>query len=397
MAYFIITISLLLICFYLYKLKKTDDLLLLLPIFYNFVVLYSLVGVFIFRYSIEVPFDFYNKISDGDIYKSAGVYVLASYLFFLGSSFVKKSRNNVPFKRKNMEIKRQGVLIFSILCVYSLYIAGYSLEALLYRRGYIDSSFERNKSILIIFFVCSPFVTTLIPFIRKKVVKYFIYLLCFLIIFSASSRFIIMLPFLYIVGTFLRFNIIKIRVVLFNSMLICISLIFVLQIRYYDYHGLIPNLISLFSKGVDTEYLWVGLNYALSFSLFGTSYVLKSFSHDPVAFYISLNPLPSRFLNLDLLSSQRMLGTSPMSAVSILSLSGYATLSTFYFITGAVFSYILNKMKGVTFLYYAVVGLFIMFTLFSIQYNLRGLSRFFYYSIIVFVIYNVTKKIKLKR
>lgn len=395
MAYLIITISFVFLCFYLYKFRKTDDLLLLLPIFYNAVVLYTFIGVFVYKYAIDVPFDLYSLISSYDLYIAATVFISSAFFFFLGSSLVRRENKNTL--SLNMNIKQQKLLFFSIIAVYTLYIIGYGLEPLLYRRGYIDASFERNKFMLIFFFVASPFVTTLIPFIRNKYLKYFTYLSCFLILFSASSRFIIMLPFLYVIGTFLRFSRIKIRVILFNFLLICMSLVFVLQIRYYTFHGLIPNILALFTKGIDFDFLWIGLNYALSFSLFGTSYVLSNFSHDPIAFSISLNPLPSRFLNLDLLSTQRMLGTSPMSAVSILSLSGYTTIATFYSITGFCFAFILKKMRGVSSFYYAVVGLFIMFTLFSIQYNLRGLSRFFYFSIIIYSLYILFKKVRIKK
>lgn len=371
----------------------------MLPLFYTFVVLYTFCGVFIYEYAINVPFDLYELISHEDIYKSALIFLLSSFSFFVGSSLIKyKSKGYVLTKRQDVKFKYQKSLLFTIFIIYGLYVIGYGAETLWSRSGYIDVSVERNKSILIIFFATSPFVTTLIPFIRNLFLKYFVYFLCFLILFSASSRFVIMLPFLYIVGSFLKSNKIRIKVILFNLTLILLSLIFILQIRYYEFHGLIPNLSALFTKGIDMEFLAVGLNYALSFSLFGTAYVLNGDAiHDSVAFMIGLNPLPSMFLDMSLLSSQRMLGTSPMSALSILSLAGYQIIISYYLLTGAIFSLILNKMKGVSFLYYAVVGLFVMFALFSIQYNLRGLTRFVYYSLVIFIGFYISNKFRIKK
>ena len=398
MEYFIIAASFSLVCYYSAKFRKTSDLILLLPLFYGFVVLYTFLGIFVFKYAIDVPFGLYELILEDDLYASALSFLTSSFFFYLGAVLVGKKGKASQTGRVGFEITRQKTLIFSVMFVYLLYIAGYGAEFLLYRNGYIDTSNERNKSMIIFFFVISPFVTTLIPFIKTKYIKYFTYILCFFVLFSSSSRFIVMVPFLYVVGTFLRFNRIRLRVVLFNFLLVCFSLLFILQIRNNDFHGLLPNLSTLFIEGIDLEYLWIGLNYAFSFSLFGTSYVLSGFEHNPTAFFISLNPMPSRFVDIGyMLEAQRMLGTSPMSAIATLSLAGYPTLISFYFFTGVCFSYFFNRMKGQTIAYYIVVGLFILFTLFSIQYNLRGLSRFFYYSIIIFVTYSMFKKLKIKR
>lgn len=399
MAYLIIFVSFTSILFYLYKFNKTDNVLLILPLFYNFVVLYVIFGCVIFTYAREAPFDLYTLLSSDDLYRGSIPFMVSSLFFYLGSSLVKTNKlMNVRGEVVNREIKYQKTLVFSIFLVYFLYVLGYGAEALLYRNGYIDPAFERSKAVLIIFFVTSPFVTTLIPFIKNNFLKYLIFSICFLIVFSSSSRFIIMLPFLYVVGTYLRCSKVKIRIVLSCLFLVISSLIFVLQIRYNTSHGLIPNLNALFTKGFNEEYLFKGLNYALSFSLFGVSYVLKNFSHDSMAFFISLNPLPSQFLNIQyMLDAHEMKKTAPISALAALCLAGYPILISFYFFTGYCFSFILTKMKDITFFYYFVVGLFILFVLFSIQYNLRGLSRFFYYSILIFIFHITLKNVIIRK
>lgn len=395
MAYFIIFLTFISILFYLYRFQKTNDILLLLPIFYNFVVLYVVFGVYVLTYATEDPFHLYSQISNTDVYNASFLFIISSFCFYIGGALFKKkrSRQATVNNKNNVFIRYQKILILLILTIYLLFVVGYGAEGLVYRRGYVDSSFEHNKTIILIFHIVAPFVTILIPFIKTNALKYLTYLMCFLILFSSSSRYIVLVPFLYVLGTFLRYNKVKLNIIFLNGCLIFLSLIFVLQIRFYTFHGLIPNLMALFTKGIDIEYLFLGLNYVFSFSLFGVSYVLKNFTHDNVAFLISINPLPSRFINIKyMVLVQEMKRTAPMSAVSILALAGYPILISFYLATGFCFSFIHKRMEGKTFFYYLIVCLFIMFTLFSIQYNLRGLCRFFYYSFLVFIMYSLLKK-----
>ncbi len=399
MAYFIICISLFSILFYLYRFQKTGNISLVLPIFYNTVVLYVIFGVSILTYAVEDPFHLYNQISHDDLYGAAIILIVASLSFYVGGGLAKNGTNSqLPGQNKiSSNIRHQKTLILGILTLYFIYVVGYGVESLISRRGYIDLTFERNKTILLFFFIVAPFVTSLIPFIKNNILKYLTYLICFLILFSSSSRYLVMLPFLYIIGSFLRYKKIKLNIIFLNGCLIALSLIFVLQIRYYTFHGLIPNLTSLFTKGIDVDYLFEGLNYAFSFSLFGIAYVLKNFTHDTIAFLISINPLPSYFIDINYMTSvQEMKRTAPFSAVSILALAGYPTLIFFYALTGFCFTFIINRMRNATVLYYAVVGLFIMFTLFSIQYNLRGSSRFFYYSILLFILFMLLKNLRFR-
>jgi len=393
-SYLLVSVTFLSIFFYLYKLQKTNKIVLLLPVFYNFVVLYVILGTFVFTYAIEEPFNLHDEISIAAIYEGGWIFILSALFFYFGTVLVKTNRHVAS--DYNTNINHQKTLIALILSVYFLYIIGYGIEGLIYRQGYIDPSFERNRSILIIFYVTSPFVTVLIPFINNMWLKYLVYLFTLLVLFSSSARFVVIVPFLYVIGTFLKTHEIQFRTLIINAFLVCVLLIFILQIRYYPFHGLIPNINSFFTKGIDVDYLFKGLNYAFSFSLFGLSYVLMNFTHDNSAFLTSINPLPSRFLDMQyMLDTQTMKPTAPMSAVSILTLAGYSVLMLFYLITGYVFSFILNRMQGITLLYYPVVGLFVLFALFSIQYNLRGLSRFFYYSILIYLFHITFKKIKI--
>lgn len=377
----IIFVTVFSLMYYCYRFFVSNNEILLLPIFYSTLVLYTILGCLWGTYSIHTPFNLYSLIKEEDVLYGAFLFNFAAFSFYLGSLTFKPNVNIVS--HGGFSIKHQKTVIFFLLSLILIYCFGYGLEALFYRQGYIDDNFERNAAVLKLFFLLSPFFIVLIPFIESRLVNKLIYVVYFLVLFSASSRFVVMVPFLYVVGSYLKDKKLDIYVTMTNAFIILLSLLIVLEIRNNTYHGLIPNLSYVINNGVDLEFLIYGLNYAFSFSLFGLSFVTSntSFSHDPVAFWIGLSPLPGRFYDMTLLESQRMLGTSPMSAMSILSLAGTEVLAIYYFLSGIVFSFILSKLKNVSILYYVVIGLFVIFSLFSVQYNLRGLSRFLYYSI----------------
>lgn len=389
MVYFIIFLSVLLL-FYFFKKIESGKVTLILPAFYSFVIVYVLLGTFYFSYAKETPFDLYYFIDSDDVLNASLTFMFALIAFTMGSLIVKTK----PFvdNKNPLNIKRQNVLFFGVIILHVIYIFGYGVDSLVTRRGYIDIVNERNMTILKIFFVLSPFFITSIALIDSRYKRYFLYAFSYLVLFSASSRFVVMVPFLYLVGSYLKYKRFNFYSIILNVIILIFSLVFILQIRNNINHGLLPNIAFLIEKGIDTDFLFKGVNYAFSFSIYGTAFVLKNFSHDIDAFLISISPLPSSFHNMDkMLEAQRMIGTSPMSAISALSLAGTEILLSFYFISGFIFTYILEKLKNQGYVYFIVLGLFVLFTLFSIQYNLRGLTRFLYYSIVIFLIYFTTK------
>lgn len=388
MDIFVIFLSYTLFFLFLYKLLKTNNLLVMLPLYYMFTVSYVLTGVFVYDYAKQVPFDLYSKITEDGLIKSAWFYIVAASFFYFGSSFFSKNSFGVNSFRLNIPYQKS---IFVLFCfVLFVFIFSYGSEPLFYREGYISKYHDRNKFGLIVFYVFAPISFVTIPFLNNRFVRYLLYFLAFLMLFSSSSRFLVMLPFLYVVGTYLKYGSFRFFTSLLQVSIIVFGLVFVLQIRYYPYQGLIPNIESLFSKGVDLEYFFTGLNYAFSFSLMGTAYVVENIPFDLKGFLVGINPAPSRYVDIEyMLLVQEMLPTAPISAISLLSQSGLFLISLFFFLTGFVFSFIFNEMKGKTIFYYFVSGAFVIFMLFSIQYNIRGLTRFLYFSIVIYLLYKI--------
>jgi len=353
-------------------------------------------GTTVLTFAVDAPFDLYKQITEESLVYSCVTFVLASCSFYLGTKLSWGRRKRNKFSSHALKITNQKLLLFTILLVYIAYVIGYDIQSLFYRQGYIDNSNNRNEVILILFFILSPFATVLIPFLQKKHYMYLVYMFCYLILFSSSSRFAVMVPFLFVVGSFLRNNTLGLRLIVFNAALAIFTFVFILQIRYYPIHGLLPNITSLLTHGIDVEYIYLGLNYVTSFSVFGVAYVLQNFTHNQVAFLISINPLPSGFLNVTyMLEVLEMKKSAPMSALSVLTLAGYPILCLYYFLSGYIYSKALRELEGKSLFYYIIVGLFMLFTLFSIQYNLRGLTRILYFTIFIYFISKFTIKVKL--
>ncbi|EJG1341950.1 hypothetical protein CT047_RS23460, partial [Vibrio parahaemolyticus] len=369
MANIVIILSYILFVFFVYKLLKSNNLLVLLPVYYLFTVTYVLTGVFYLDYAKDTPFNMYELVSEKAILKSSYYYILASLLFYLGCSLFKQNKIETFLSRsRQLDIPYQKLIVFICFLTFIIFVSSYGFEPLLHREGYISQYHDRNKIGLIVFYIIAPISFVLIPFLRRRITKYIVYTILFMMLMSSSSRFLVMLPFLYIVGSYLRYGYFKLFTSLFHLMIVVFGLIFVLQIRYYTYQGLIPNINSFFSKGIDPDYLFTGLNYAFSFSLMGTAYVIENIPFDFNGFLIGINPMPSRYLNISyMLQVQEMLPTAPISAISLLSQSGVVLTSLFYFLSAYIFSFIFSRMKGETPLYYVVAGLFIIFMLFSIQ------------------------------
>ncbi|MCG9542128.1 hypothetical protein L1D25_23580, partial [Vibrio parahaemolyticus] len=71
MANIVIILSYILFVFFVYKLVKSNNLLVLLPVYYLFTVTYVLTGVFYLDYAKDTPFNMYELVSEKAILKSS--------------------------------------------------------------------------------------------------------------------------------------------------------------------------------------------------------------------------------------------------------------------------------------------------------------------------------------
>lgn len=380
----IIIVSVLISVFFIYKYICTNDIIYFFPSFYMFILLYSFLGVTFLSYAKKVPFDLFNDIKTESLVIASWPFIVAAISFYIGT--IGTSNNKINHNSKKVNIKYQKSIMIFIIITLSIFIIGYGIEPLLSRSGYIDRSFERNMIMLKIFFIISPFAFTLIPFVNNKYIRYTIVISILLMLFSSSSRTVILVPLFYMFGCYLKYSKITIYQLLFNVVIIYLLLVITLQIRNNQVQGLLPNLFYLINNGVNSDYLFLGLNYAVSFSFLGVAYTLQNFTFDLQAFLLSINPLPSSMIDLSyMLDTQKINATSPFPALATLAQAGFFFVFLFFVISGYVFSRALNFLKYRSWLYYVVFGLFILFTIFSVQYNLRGASRFLYYSIILFL------------
>ncbi|WP_220182051.1 hypothetical protein [Shewanella putrefaciens] len=364
----------------------------LLPIFYTIIVAYSLIGTRFFSFAKEVPFDMFHKVNQVSSDIAATFFFVASISFFCGIKFLNFSSNPVvvnhnnpkfTFSKKIYDISDFFKFSFYLVTLLSL-IFGYGFEYLLERQGYVSTE-GRIHSLLIIYMLTLPITSFLLPFFKSNFVKIMLFIVLFAFIFGTTARMLILLPFFYFVADFIKCRKVSLIKVLFLISLLLFIVAFTLQFRNHAVQGVFPNLLYLMNYGLDFSFVILGINYILSYAFFATALGIQDFEFNQQAFLISINPLPSVFLDIDYMLKSLSLNTnSPLTAISVLSLGGYSLLVLFYFVTGYVFQKC-NKFlfKKNRLLYMIAMVLFVMFTMFSVQYNLRGAVRLVYFIILL--------------
>ena len=394
---FLFLMSFLFMVVYVYAFIKMKNYLIVLPIFYSIVNIYSLLGLYYFDFAKIVPFDLYKGITYDDIYNTSIIYIIASLSFFVGSLCKKGNKSDFfsTISKKILMIPDIYKLLIVSITILSLTF-GYGFEAIISRYGYIDMAVDRNKTLLIVYMLTLPISSFLLPFVKNKTISLCAFFIVFLLIFGTTARMLLLLPVFYFIG-----DLVKNRKISLIKVTICIIVVlfiftFTLEFRNNYKQGIINNLDYLLNNGLGTEYLNLGFNYILSFSFLVLSNVTKYFNGNLEATLISINPLPSSMLDINyMLSHQSLNSNSPFSAISILALEGYSIVCLYYFIASLVFGFISNYfIKKKNPLLLIIMVLFFMFTFFSIQYNLRGATRFLYYTIMIFVVYNIYYVIK---
>ena len=364
--------------------------LLTLPLLYIFISVYTYVGTFWFDWAKNTPFNFYDKISESTIQEACMVFGIGaiSYIFgwFIASKFVvSKAYNQYQEFQSKITVltKRHRLLILGLnIFVILLFIFGYGFSSLIERPGYAQFDIERNKFLLKIHLILLPISIFTLAFLKLKYLKFIVFSFHFVLLFSASTRLLGLIFFIYGLGVFAKSsNVIKSGVLLY-FLAGLYFFIWILSMRGYSPQGFLYNFEYLFFANTAFEAMSVGINYITSFSVYGLAYSIENKAPDLYSFLVSISPLPLSFHDGErMLESQRLLGTSPMSVVAIIYSFGLAFFFCFYAFIGVTAYFISLKLKNNKFLSLAVVGVFMIAVFLSVQYNLRGFSRLLYLAV----------------
>lgn len=391
----ILALNFVLLLFSIVMLKRS--VVFFFPLFYSFIYVYTSIGHYFFNYAVNIPFSSQFYWPGLDISIAGKVYSLASLSFIAGYFF------RMAFKYDILKVETKAIMISSRLSlifvcfVISMYLMAIDWNFFFYRDSYIIP--KTFPVFYMVFKFLVPIASFLLPFISSKYYRYTLFLVLWILPFSINSRTMCLIPFLYIVGLCLsNRNNLKFKVFIL-SLFTILSLGIALGYRHNDSQGLIPNLIYLINNGVPFDVILKSINYVTSYSVYITTYGINEQVSDFYAFIISINPLPSRFLNIGYLLDNSMLNSFvPSPAIAMVYSQGFFIFLFYYFFIGFCFTHVYPTFLKNNMMY-IYVGFLIVFCFFNSQYILRESVRFFYYLLFFYLVVNLfvffKKEIKL--
>lgn len=368
----------------------------LFPFFFSFIFLYTYLGANYFEYAYDIPFA--DQMAYKVDFKGVGLaYLITIFGFIFGIELAKRNyvwghhEKNIRVEEDAAHLNLVSINIKNIY-IYSAFFLSlvlvfftFNVEQLIYRYGY---AVENINKLLIIYKLILILAVFLVAYIDNKAIRNFCFFILLLVPFSLSSRIFCLCIFVFYFGLYIK-NGLNID---FKSKIICLFLLLFsfltsLGFRSNEIQGLIPNIIALSQIGSYFDVLFKSMNYVTSFSVFASQYAIDNGYSDLKSFYISINPLPSGFLDIDYILSKSMLNAfAPTPAIAMSYNAGPFVCFIYYFICGFVFTFIFKKMNFGLF-YSFMVCLFVYFVFSNTQYIVREGARLFYYFIIFYCIY----------
>ncbi|WP_441002130.1 hypothetical protein [Pseudocolwellia agarivorans] len=395
----IITFAMLcvLLLFTLNKLKKS--LFYLMPFIYLSVSIYTFVGTEYLNFATNVPFHFFESLSDTEYQNIYFYYLFASFSFILGIMSCKNADILISFKKEKVTKFTPKVQTKYILALYVITILfvhmGNGIENLYYREGY-ESDGSGITAFRILYTMTLPLTCLLLPFLRFKLARYLLISILFIIVQGTCSRNLVLLPACYYIGVFLRDQKISIPKGIITLILIVFSVNIAMQYRDNQIQGVIPNIIFYYKYGLDYTITEYAINYLSSFSVYASALTIHEHQFNFSSFIASVNPLPSRYIDIDgMIESQRLNKYAPFPAIGMLALGGPLVVFTYYYLAAVIWSlfgsFVASKSKVLS---VATLMLFILFCFLSLQYNLRSVTRLLYYLILIAIILKLISIIK---
>ncbi|KDE41137.1 polymerase [Nitrincola lacisaponensis] len=383
---------------------KPLDLILLLPVFYLFIVLYSFFGVYVFDFGKNVPFQLYrDTYSEGFFFVLWG-YVFASLSFIVGALLVKfLAVNKEKVILYNYFSKPRVLNVYIVILFFMMFIVvmhmGMGVSHIYYRDGYVIDNESGSAVFRLLQVVLLPVVAVTLALTKKKKLGFFLFLILYIYVLGLSSRYSMVVPVFYYFGLIYRNNNYSVLGLVVVALVSLLSLLASVSFRDNIQQGVFPNLYSLVMLDFNYELFMYSLNYIFSYSVIAATYVVENHVGDGLSFIYSITPVPSMYIDVQYLtSSQKINEHAPFPAISILLLSGYHYLILYYIFSGMIWMFVLRFFHKKSLVGYMVVTcLFILFVVLATQYNLRSVTRLVYYSIFLYLIFIIALQFKLKR
>lgn len=359
---------------------------------YYFFGVYTFISLLIFDFGEIIPFNLFSSL---DYYEISNVVFrlfvvsgllclggLAAKLFgvdrFHKNNFSKSGEGRSRLLVLLLSIDMKYLSILAILCPLILFLA-LGPAQFSYREGY-----HLNISIPLlmkVFMLSLPISCFSAGLVKRRWLRYLLTSIIFLSLLSISSRTLLILPVAYICARYLRNNKIRFYQIVIVSFWFFLSTAIAIEFRNHSLQGLFPNLVHLFTEGVELDSVFFGLNYIFSYGAGVLGVMLNQVNYDPDLFYLAINPLPSSLIDISrVIHESKINPSAPFSAIGeIYSMGWFLSILILILIglTISILEFITKRHKK---LYVTVVLLVTLGTLLSYQYNLRGFSRLLYYT-----------------
>lgn len=365
----------------------------MLPLLYTFVGLWVALGL-----SNQYLNDSLWPIEERHLFETYFAFIVASVSFYLGLSVIRRKNNSLRVDVERIRLILSGLNGRTIIFLYAstvfvMHIA-YPFQYLYFREGYLP--IYGGSSVLKLLFNLMVFaLSVVLPFYKSKLIRLLLFVFILLLVQGLNKRLIVLLPLLYFLGLYIRDS----RFNYGAFLLLALSSLFFSGLAY-EYRnnlsqGVVTNIVHFYHNGLSFDKMLEGVNYLFGFSFFSTLITSSFFEVKLIEFFISINPLPSNIIDVSSVTENHKITVfAPYSALGTLSALGIAYVSVYYFFVGLVFSFCKSYFPVRFSMASSIIFIFFMlFSMLTLQYQLRTATRFVYYAMFVFFVFKICSAI----
>ena len=224
---------------------------------------------------------------------------------------------------------------------------------------------------------------------KENKAKSRLYLIILLLIsIGTGSRTVFLSLLIYVMIMFItQGNSFKNKLWFFINLLISfVFLAYLIQFRGLPTHGVIPYISSLREVTNAVESIFFNIYYSLIFGVYVTIKTLEEAQKDWYLIYVSLNPLPGKFVGwYDHIHKFKLNRFAPYSLHGTVFKMGKVFTFLYFFVTGLIFTYMEKKVrqylsKKQRTLSFLITLLLLLHIAYGFEYPLRSAFRYIYYS-----------------
>lgn len=313
-----------------------------------------------------------------------------------------QSFSRVLYFRYKLPDKTKWVIVGLLFLIMTLYALTYGGK-IFYREEYLISNYRALQTLIkLLSFITAVMLGVIYTENKKLSVLAFLALLIFTV--GTGSRISFLYLIVYVILVFqAKGNTFKNKLTLFINLIVSfLFLSYIMTLRGNDSHGIYPYLLSVFEdKSKLFDSVVFNIYYSFIFGIFVSAKTMITNIPDWNNVIISLNPITGDLAGwYDISNKMRIYPIVPFSSNGEIFTMGKLFTFVFYLFLGIITTYfdyktrsffsIGKRVKG-----FIIVILFILYIVYSFEYNLRSSFRYIYYIFFMILIFSLRiKKIK---